>query len=283
MQRTKPRACRRHSAIETMRSSHRCCPASDFREDTIVLRPLQNSQVAAFDLSEWDQTQFERWMQIDEIADLLSPHVTDPIESRLLDLGGGPGRFGDVLLARYPSCQIVVGDSSELLLSRNQSHPRKTVLRVDASHLAESFRPHSFDVIFVHRLLHHLVGDSYAETIRLIQEVLCQCAAILKPHGRLSVIENIWDGRFSDRLSGRLLYYATSSRLLAPLTRRMGSNTAGTGVCYLSDRLLKRLLGLAGFHVEAQQVFGNLCFPWHIRYPMLLKRARSVHYWSGLV
>ena len=187
-----------------------------------------------------------------------------------------------MLLVAYGAISGVVADSSELLLSRNQPHPRKTAICVDASRLAEAFEPQSFDVIFVHRLLHHLVGDSYAESIQLIQGVLQQCAAILKPYGRLSVIENIWDGRFAHALAGRLLYHATSSRILVPVTRRLGSNTAGTGVCYLSDRLLKRLLDRAGFAVETQQFFADFCLPWYIRHPMLLKRAWSVHYWSGL-
>jgi len=218
-------------------------------------------------------------MHIDEMDGLLAPCLSVYSVPRLLDLGGGPGRFADALLVRHPLCQVVVADSSELLLSRNQPHPQKSVLSVDALRLTESFRPHSFEVIFLRRLLHHLVGDSYTETVRLIQEVLCQCAAVLKPDGRLSIIENIWNGRFSDGLSGRLLYYATSSRLFAPVARRMGSNTAGTGVCYVSDRLLTCLLKHAGFCVEVAQVFGNLRFPWYVRYPMLLKSSRSVHYW----
>jgi len=248
-----------------------------------MLRCLSETQVAAFDSSEWEQRRFERWMSMDEIRTLLSPYVSAYPAAKFLDLGGGTGRFTDLLLATYESASAVVGDSSEVLLSRNQPHPRKTVLHVNASRLAAAFEPHSFDVIFIHRLLHHLVGDSYAETIRSIQEVLRQCAAILKPHGRLSVIENIWDGRFCDELSGRLLYHATSSRLFAPVARRMGANTAGTGVCYLSDRLLVRLLRQADFSVETQQILGVPWFPWYVRYPALLKRAQSVHYWCSVL
>ena len=248
-----------------------------------MLRCLSDTQVAAFDSSGWEQKRFERWMKIDEIRALLSPYISVCPAAKFLDLGGGTGRLSDLLLATYESASAVVGDSSEVLLSRNQPHPRKTVLRVNASHLAEAFEPHSFDVIFVHRLLHHLVGDSYAETIRSIQEVLSQCAVILKPHGRLSVIENIWDGRFYDELSGRLLYHATSSRLFAPVARRMGANTAGTGVCYLSDRLLVRLLRQGGFSVETHQILAVPWFPWYVRYPALLKRARSVHYWCSVI
>jgi len=244
-----------------------------------MLKSLSDSQVAAFDSSGWERKRFERWMRIDEINALLSPYMSVHPAAEFLDLGGGTGRFSDLLLATYESASAVVGDSSDVLLSRNQPHPRKTVSRVNASRLAEAFEPRSFDVIFIHRLLHHLVGDSYAETMRSIQDVLCQCAAVLKPHGRLSVIENTWDGRFCDELSGRLLYHATSSRLFAPVARRMGANAAGTGVCYLSSRLLNRLLERAGFDIEAEQVFVNLRFPWYIRHPMLLRRSRSIHYW----
>lgn len=247
-----------------------------------MLRNLSDRQVAAFDSSQWEQRRVERWMRIDDIKAVLSPYMLDNPAARLLDLGGGTGRFSDLLLTAYESCSAVVADASELLLSRNQPHPRKTVLYVEASRLTETFGPRSLDVIFVHRLLHHLVGDSYAESLASIQAVLRQCAILLKRHGRLSVIENIWNGRFTDGLAGRLLYCATSSRLLAPVTGRLGANTAGTGICYLSDRALKRMLGEAGFRVHTQQTLGGFRLPWYIRYPTLLKDARSVHYWCEI-
>lgn len=247
-----------------------------------MLRNLSDRQVTAFDSSQWEQRRVERWMRIDEIKAVLSPYLSGNPTARLLDLGGGTGRFSDLLLATYESCSAVVADASELLLSRNQPHQRKTLLPVEASRLADVFEPGSFDVIFVHRLLHHLVGDSYAESLASIQAVLCQCAILLKPHGRLSVIENIWNGRWADGLAGRLLYCVTSSRLLAPVTARLGANTAGTGVCYLSDRILRRMLARAGFGVHTQQTLGGFRLPWYVRHPMLLKDARSVHYWCEI-
>jgi len=220
-------------------------------------------------------------MRVDEVGALLAPYITAHPGTRFLDLGGGTGRFADLLLTRYESCSAVVADNSELLLSRNQPNPRKVTSRVEAADLAKVFQRKSFDVIFVHRLLHHLVGDSYSESIGFIQDVLGQCAKVLKPHGRLSVIENVWDGRFVDGLASRLLYYGTSLRMAAPVARRLGANTAGTGVCYLSDRSWRHLFRHAGMHVEAEQVFVNLRFPWYVRYPTLLKRARSIHYWCA--
>jgi SAM-dependent methyltransferase len=218
-------------------------------------------------------------MQVGQIEVLLSPYLAQHSEARFLDLGGGTGRLADTLLARHESCSATVGDNSEALLSRNQPNPRKTVQRVEAWHLAEVFGAQSFDVVFVHRLLHHLVSGSYRESLRLIQSVLEQCATILRPHGRLSIIENIWDGWPVHSLAGRLLYYATSSRMAAPLTRRLGANTAGTGVCYLSDHLLKQFLGRAGLCVEVRQVFAIHHYPWYIRYPTLVRQDRSLHYW----
>lgn len=247
-----------------------------------MLRTLSDSQVVAFDSSQWEQKHIERWMRIHEINTVLSPFMSDNPSARFLDLGGGTGRFSDLLLAAYESSSAIVGDASEFLLSRNRPHRRKTVLCVDASRLTQTFQSASLDVIFVHRLLHHLVGDSYAESIGIIRNVLCQCAAILKPTGRLSIIENIWNGRFVDKLAGQLLYLATSSRTLAPAARRLGANTAGTGICYVSDRFLIRMLQDAGFGVQTRQTLGTFRFPWYIRYPTLLKNARSVHYWCKM-
>jgi SAM-dependent methyltransferase len=244
-----------------------------------MLRTLRDKQVAAFDPSDWDQGCFERWMRIDEIEELLTPYIASHSGARLLDLGGGTGRFVDILLPRHGSCSAVVGDSSELLLSRNKPHPRKATLLVNAVHLTSVFPPQSCDVIFIHRLLHHLVGDSYGESIQLIRDVLGQCATIIRHDGRLSVIENVWDGRFIDSSASRLLYYATSSHMAASVARRLGANTAGTGVCYLSDRSWKGLFAQVGFRVETEQVFAPLRERWLIQLPTLLKRGRSMHYW----
>ncbi len=242
-------------------------------------RILSDDQTVAFDSSAWDQQRFEQWMQMDRIEALLSLYLAEHSEARFLDLGGGTGRFADTLLAHHESCDATVGDNSEVLLSRNRPHPRKTIQRVDAWHLGRTFAAQSFDVVFVHRLLHHLVVGSYRGSLLLIQSVLDQCAMVLKPHGRLSIIENIWEGWPIDSLAGRLLYYATSSRLAAPVTRRLGANTAGTGVCYLSDRLLNRLLKRAGLGVEVRQVLRVHHFPWYVRYPTLVKLDQSLHYW----
>jgi SAM-dependent methyltransferase len=242
-------------------------------------RILSDDQTAAFDYSGWDQPRFEQWMRLAEIEALLSPYLARLGEARFLDLGGGTGRLADTLLARHPSSHAVVADNAQALLARNQQHPRKTVQRVEASRLAEAFGAQSFDVIFVHRLLHHVVGGSYGGSLRLIQGVLEQCATILRPCGRLSIIENIWQGWPIEGLAGRLLYCATSSRVAAPVARRLGSNTAGTGVCYLSEPLLNRFLSRAGLEVETRQVFAVHRWPWYIRYPTLLREARALHYW----
>jgi hypothetical protein len=44
----------------------------------------------------------------------------------------------------------------------------------------------------------------------------------------------MYQGWLFESLPGRLVYHVTAARLIAGLSRRMGANTAGVGVCFLS-------------------------------------------------
>ena len=44
----------------------------------------------------------------------------------------------------------------------------------------------------------------------------------------------MYQGWVVENVPGRLIYHLTSAKLTASLARRMGANTAGVGVCFLS-------------------------------------------------
>jgi SAM-dependent methyltransferase len=93
-----------------------------------------------------------------------------------------------------------------------------------------------FDLVSVHWLLHHLVGASYRQTRRNQLQTLRALKGLLTPRGRISIFENMYQGWVFEDLPGRLIYHATAARTMAALSRRMGANTAGVGVCFLSRR-----------------------------------------------
>ena len=77
---------------------------------------------------------------------------------------------------------------------------------------------------------------------------------MLRPNGRILVLENVWDGRRVDDLPGRLLYELTSSRALRPLIQRLGSNSAGVGVAYHSQSAWLDLFTRAGLSLVHRPV-----------------------------
>ncbi|HWE22900.1 MAG TPA: class I SAM-dependent methyltransferase [Myxococcales bacterium] len=170
-------------------------------------------------------------------------------EFSFVDVGGGNGSFADMLLAAYPRARGVVLDPAEILLSENKPHPRKEVKLARAESMDELFGERKFDLILFNWILHHLVLDSYAKTIELQRAVILKARRLLERGGVISVLENLYEGNVVDAVPSRLIFELTSSKLLKPLVRRLGANTAGTGVCFRSRTAWEKDATWAGLRV----------------------------------
>jgi ubiquinone/menaquinone biosynthesis C-methylase UbiE len=215
----------------------------------LELRQLSDEQLSEFDT---DDMFAERWGMITRCIDRDFPEG----DFSFLDLGGGNGIFSDRLLHRYPAARCVVLDNSELLIGRNQPNPRKSIILASVDEMDSKLANQQFDIIFMNWLLHHLVADSYSQTRKNVQSVLRSATRHLTPGGRVSVFENLCDGILLDGLPSHLIFHITSSHLLAPLTKKLGANTAGVGVCYRSGQQWLDLFGecgLAAKYSESEQ------------------------------
>lgn len=232
-----------------------------------ALLKLADDQIEQFDL--------------EQVSDSMWPPIKDCIDRdfgggkfSFLDLGGGNGVFADRVLRAYPEATGTVLDAAELLISRNTPSPRKVSIVGDATDLREIGK---FDIIFCNWLLHHIVSESYARCRANIDMVLAECRKHLTPRGRLSVYENQYNG-FIDSAPSRLIFAATSSRILSPIMRSMGANTAGVGVCFLSRAewtrtLSKQYTVLAHYNDRAWRV--SLLR----RAAFLISGAQCGHFW----
>jgi len=190
-----------------------------------AVKKLDDLQVESFDT---DYVSGARWNAVKARIDKDFPGGY----FNFLDVGGGNGVFADTLLETYPSARGTILDNSEVLLSRNKPNPRKTLVQESVENLGVITG--KFDLVCVHWLLHHLVGTSYSETRHHQLSALSGIAAFLNDRGRISLFENVCNGWLIDNLPGWLIYHITSAKTIAAITRRMGANTAGVGVCYLS-------------------------------------------------
>lgn len=193
--------------------------------EAIELPKLSDSQLRDFDTEYvtpemWSQT--EAWIK----------EAFPDGRFSFLDVGGGNGVFTDTVLDRFPNARGVLIDNGEALLAANKGHPRKTLVCESATNLERRFRGQKFDLISFNWLLHHLILPSYGDSRRLQSDVVTAACGLLSGKGRICVFENLYDGSFIRDLPGWIIYQLTSSKILAPITRRMGANTAGCGVCF---------------------------------------------------
>jgi len=191
------------------------------------MKQLEDSQLETFDTEYVNEP---RWKIIKEQIDRDFPEG----DFTFLDVGGGNGKFADKLLSHYPKARGTVLDNSELLLSRNQQNPRKSLICDSVENLSKL--QGKYDIVCFNWLLHHLVGNSYSETRKNISTALEAVIPLLSERGRISIFENMYNGLIFDGLPSYLIFTLTSSKALAGFTRKMGANTAGVGVCFLSRK-----------------------------------------------
>ena len=209
-------------------------------------------------------------------AEVASPDA----DFRVLDIGGANGRFSDRLLSEYPRAQAVVLDNSEHLLGQNIPHERKKLVLGSATEISRLFESEKFDFVFINCLLHHLVTPSYRGSREVIAQVLGQMAGVLSSNGRVSIWENVFEGVFWHGLPSRMIFEITSVPSMARLARKLGANTAGVGVCFLSRKQWEQELASAGMRVRATG-WMPMGLPLYQRLPLTIGKIGAVHMWCS--
>lgn len=170
---------------------------------------------------------------------------------RVLDIGGGSGRFAR-LLREAAECRVDVVDPCGL--ARERFVPDEGLRFFQASFDAWQTRARRYDLVVFRTVLHHLVGRSESDTTTAQVEALRKAAALLARDGRVFVMENIYDPLIGNDLSGRLIHAATRLEVAAPLFRRLGANSAGEGVRFRSLAAWRTLIASAGLNPTAECV-----------------------------
>lgn len=236
------------------------------------MEKLSDGQLSTFDT---EYVTDRRWAPVQRCIDRDFPDG----RFSLLDVGGGNGLFADRVLARYPNASAVVLDSAAVLLDKNVPCPRKSVLNADVGSLERAVQGR-FDVICFNWLLHHLVSRSYSESRENILRTLRTAAGLLTERGRFSIYENMYEGLLVRGAPSRLVYWATSSKLLAALARRGGANTAGVGVCFLSEGQWRRDLGRSGLTILDYAADDQWQVPLVRRVVLHIGSIRCGHFWA---
>jgi ubiquinone/menaquinone biosynthesis C-methylase UbiE len=207
------------------------------------IRKLSNEQIESFDV---EYIPDSWWQEISKTLRRIVPRE----DFNFLDIGGGNGLFADRILCDFPESKGVILDNSSLILNKNRINERKKLICDSVENLETIFREEKFDIIFANWVLHHLIYQNYLETRKFIVKTLTVVKKLLSPSGRISIIENMYDGILINNLPSHLIFALTSSKTIAPLVKVLGANTAGCGVCFLSKKQWEYSISKSGLKID---------------------------------
>ncbi|BDA70166.1 hypothetical protein CAL7716_043320 [Calothrix sp. PCC 7716] len=235
------------------------------------MKQLEYSQLETFDT---EYVNNNRWEIVKEKIDNDFPDGN----FTFLDIGGGNGKFADRLLMAYPQSNGTVIDNSELLLSKNKTHERKTLICDSVANLSKFHQ--KYDLVCFNWLLHHLVSDSYTQTRQNMFDTVNIAQSLLTYCGRVSIFENMYNGLVIDGLPSHLIFSLTSSKYIASFTKKMGANTAGVGVCFLSKQQWISTLKKSDLQLLAYSDAGDAwSISWVRKLFLHMGKVHEGHFW----
>jgi SAM-dependent methyltransferase len=225
---------------------------------------LNDQQLEYFD---YEYVTDESWAGFQNAVAIQFPDVP---KLRFLDMGGGAGHFAKRVANAYPAWDIYVMDIAAPLLKEAQKKGLK-VINLSILDDTPAEWAGSFDIVSLNWVMHHLVGKNSADTDSNVLRALRNVKRLLSPRGIVSVYEhNVW-GYFSHDFPGRLVYELTSSKMLARLMSKLGSNTAGVGVRFRSVRAWQDIFESVGFSLKTTGDYTGTPWPTYKKKLLLMK------------
>lgn len=189
----------------------------------------------------------------------------------ILDIGGGAGFFAKWIkkVCEEIYLKIMVIDYVKYETWDDKDDCIEYV-QCDATSIDSILEKESFDYIFCNMFTHHLIGKNFQESATIRNKVFNNIHLLLKPDGKLVIVDNVNDGFLFDESSCRILFAVTTCRniFIKKVLFMLGAHSAGTGVCMLSLKMWERLLKETGFEIEELRL--NRPQPWNIVKKVLL-------------
>ena len=193
------------------------------------------------------------------------------------DIGGNVGQFANLLIDRCKKLERI--DVIDPSVSSSDSFCGVENVHFLHTSLEQLNTDRKYDFVVVNFVLHHIVKNTNHQTYEAQKNFISKVSSMLNEHGVIFVEENIYEGVFGTDLGGRVIYEITKLKSLAPLTRKLGANTAGEGVRFRNQRswdMMFRSVGLRELDFVVNKEFGG-SFPYYKRIPLLCnERYQSV-------
>ncbi len=174
---------------------------------------------------------------------------------KILDIGGCSGYFAAALYKYFVekkcNCEITVLDNA-VYDTWNRNNSKITFIEGSANDIEKLFDVNTYDLIFANRVFHHFVKDTWESSINSINDIMRQIKVILKNDGYFCITDFFYDGYFVDSSASKIIYKLTSCKnpLLVKIFRKIESNSAGIGVCFLSKKLWLNFFKINSFKIE---------------------------------
>jgi ubiquinone/menaquinone biosynthesis C-methylase UbiE len=173
---------------------------------------------------------------------------------KILDIGGGSGNFA-VALHQHFTKNGYDAEVSVLDITRYSAWEQYSCcihfIEGSSFEIEKRFEKETFDLVFVNRTFHHLIQSSYSKTIDGIKTLLCAIRQILKNEGILCVSECYYEILLFKGLSSWIIYNLSTINvpIIAKQLRKIGSKSAGVGVCFLSIKKWREITEQAAYEI----------------------------------
>jgi len=198
---------------------------------------------------------------------------------KILDIGGASGHFALEVKEYFidKNCEIIVVDNTAFDTWEEFSN-RITFIQSSADNLDDIFGENTFDIIFVNRLFHHLVRESWKKTIKGISNIMGKIYKILKNDGQLCITDHFYDGLVFDEICSKVIYIASSSTFkpIMEICKKIGSLSAGVGVCFLSYNMWLKLLNENNLQIKKLDLANNEFIRAKYKKILLLNRKNTL-------
>lgn len=173
----------------------------------------------------------------------------------ILDVGGGAGYFTkavyDYLTERGFEVTAYVLDTMRYPNWNKENFKNIIFCEGSVEHVDTYFNEQKFDLIFCNKVFHHFITNTYSGTVQMLTVCMNKLGHQLSACGRLCILDYFYDGLLIDSFPSWMIYQCTSQKngLLVRLFKKMGSKSAGSGVCFQSERMWRRLIEDCGLKV----------------------------------
>lgn len=168
-------------------------------------------------------------------------------ESRFVDIGCGDGAFLEYVVSKTEITDAHGMEISTGMLPDDRVFSISYLLR-DATQLP--FQENSIDFIHLDAVLHHIVGETRAESKQLVCNVLETIAEVLKPGGYLIITERHQLSRFvSDRRLSKAIFAGLKygSKFMQFVDPRVKDQQPP--ICFYTESELRNLIARNGGRV----------------------------------